>query len=449
MQRIETWLMACGLAAAAALTSGCGPCQEIAAHRDAFMNRQPVAQQSQPHLSIAIPQKMIDDAISAGLDRITSKSIPIPGMGRLSEYVKAFKISPKRMVITQTQRGQYQLGMDLDVGYGSRSLFTMSMATATEPVTNAKKGTVELAFRADDLKSVTPSISANAGSKLVTALLSGVPSMVRGLVPEREVRRLADGAIKYLSDNAFRLLSDQILKPMGELARVRFTLPDLPIASLELVSQNNVLQINARTTLPVSSGLSPMTASMARQLPADRVHIRMAPATVVELANWAIVGGKIPSTYDMNGRVSQSGTFTPAVEWTGGEKPLKINVWSAQGTCIRARIAADPMVALSKGDLKVGVEQVEIEEIVGPPLITDGVVWAKQLWGNSIGRSEASLSTASLGLGKGGSKGLNLSTVSLDSKALSFSLKVGSSAAKARSAPKAALPVASIPLACR
>ncbi|MFN3196859.1 MAG: hypothetical protein ACE366_00385 [Bradymonadia bacterium] len=435
----------------AALTTGCGPCQEIAAHRDAFMNRQPVAQQTAPHLSIAIPQKMLDDAISAGIDRITPKSIPIPGMGRLADYVKDFKVAPKRMVITQTQKGQYKMGLDLDVGYGSRSLFTMSMATETKPVADAKKGTLELAFRADDLKSVTPSVSANAGSKLVSALMSNVPSLVRNLVPERQVRQLADGAIKYLTDNAFRLLQSQVLKPIGELARVRFTLPDLPIAELSLSSANGVFQVNARTTLPVSTGLNPMTASMARSLPSDRVHVRIAPATAVELANWAIAGGKLPSTYDMSGKASPSGTFTPAVEWAGGAKPLKVNVWSAQGACIRARIAADPSVALSKGALDLGVNGVEIEEIIGPPLITDGTAWAKQLWGDSMGKTKASFSTAALGMGKGGDKGLNLSTVALNKDALSFSFKIGKSAPKkARSAPKAWVPVnRSMPLACR
>ncbi len=424
------------VAAAATFQLGCGPCQQIAAHRDAFQAREATSGAA-PHLAISIPQSLINDAMSAGLARIRPKELDLPGMGQIARYVDKMSFAPKRIGIERAanSKDQYRIAMDLDVGLGSSSLFVMTLATQTAPLINREKGEVELALRADMLESLTPSIPDAAVSRLTSALLSKVPAAVRALLPRSEIDRLSRGAIQYVSQNAVRLLRSQILTPMGQLASFRFKMPDLPLASLEMVSQSGRFDILARTTLPVQRGLGTLpsaAASRSRVGAADSIQVRVATGAVVELANWAMGRGELPNAFDMNGKPTPGGSFSAGLEWASGESPLKINAWSAQGTCIRARIGANPLVALRDGKLDLGVQGVKIEELEGPPLLKEATQWATSLWDNSVGASKTRISTAKFGLGGDKAGGMDLASVALEGDALVFSLKTGGSAANTR-----------------
>jgi hypothetical protein len=424
-------LIALALAMAPALLTGCGPCQKIASHRDTFHGRSVTG--SQPHLAVLVPQKLIDDGIARGIAGIQPKGINVPGLGDLGRYVGQFMFKPKRVSVQKAAEGRYRIQLDLDVALGNRSLFQMGLATETRPQTDAKKGELVLPFRADMLSSVTPTISGGAGAKLASAVLARLPGAVRLVLPRGQINRLADTAIAYLSDHAVRLLNAQVLTPMGELATFKFKMPNLPLASLQMASVPGGLEISMRTTLPVAGGLPPMSRaarSRLRTAPSDEIQVRFATAAVVELANWGISRGDIPGTYNMQGKADEQGTFTAGLEWAGGERPLKLNAWSTEGACIRARIGAKPRVALVKGKLDIGVDDAQVEEIEGPPLISTAAEWAQGLWGDSIKSSKTRLEASSVGLGKGATKGLALERIALQGDVMMFTLRTGKAAPK-------------------
>lgn len=436
--------------------TGCGPCAQVAAHREAFAERA-VPEGGRPHLAVRIPQKLLDDAIAAGVRKLAPKGIDLPGLGTIARYIEKLKISPKRVGVEKAANGQFKLAMDLEVGLGSRSLFTMSLGTETQPVANAGKGAMELVFPADMIQSVQPAMPADAVARLTDGLIAQLPSAVRALVPRSEVSKIAQSAVNWLGDNVVRLVRTELLQPMGELARLRFTMPDLPLAALELVSESGALVINARTTLPVAQGLAPVSkaASLKRAQAAaaeDRIEVMLAAGTVVELANWAINRGDLPGRYDVQGKASDAGTFTAGLEWASGTRPLKVNVWSSEGACIRARIGATPRVALAKGQLDLGISDAQVEEIDGPPLVSQAVSWAQALWSDSVETSKTRVSTSTLGLGKGKADGLGLGRIALEGDTLVLSLTVGGTPSSSRPTPLgpvAAAPRQSVPGACR
>lgn len=430
------------LALAPAALSGCGPCAQVAAHRDAFAART-VPEAGRPHLAVRIPQKLLDDAIAAGLRKLVPKSLAIPGLGQLARYVEALKIAPRRVAIAKAGDGQFRLSMELEVGLGAQSLFTLGLGTETRPVANAGAGAVELSFPADMIQSLTPSVPDGAVTRLTDALMGKVPSALRSIIPRAEVTRIAESAVGWLSQNAVRLLRTEVLQPMGELARLRFTMPDLPLASLELVSEPGALVVQARTTLPVEQGLAPMprAESLKRAQSAaqsDRIEVVLAAGTVVELANWAMARGEVPSRFDVQGKSNDAGSFTAGLQWAGGTRPLKVNVWSSEGACIRARIGASPRVALANGKLDLGISDAQVEEIEGPPLVSQAVSWAQSLWGDSVETSRTRVGTSKLGLGTDKAGGLGLGRIALEGDTLVLSLNLGGK-------PSAAAPLPATP----
>ncbi|MCB9547714.1 MAG: hypothetical protein H6706_17955 [Myxococcales bacterium] len=403
--------------------TGCAQqCRKVTADREAFLARE-VAPTPAPHLSVRIPQALIDDAIAAGLKRLVPQDVALPGLGQLAQYVSAIKVLPDRLAMERVANGRFRISMDLDVQLGGRSLFKMAAASETEPVADLQAGTVELALRPDMIQSVVPSVPGDAAAKLTDALVGQVPAAVRALVPRNQIQGIAQQAIQTLTTTAFDAIRRSLLTPMGELARFRFELPDLPLAALALVSEPGGLRIDARTTLPVVAGLAEQ--ALASPGGSDRVEVRFAAQTLVELVNHAISKGNLPGNYDLQGNPAEGGSVLAALGWATGARPLKVDLWTPTGLCMRARIGATPELSLASGALSVGVKDAEVELVDGPPLVQQATAWAERLWGNAAGQGEGKARGARLSLGKGAGQGFGLADVNLAGDTLVLGLRVG------------------------
>jgi hypothetical protein len=418
---------------AALCATGCAQqCKTIQADRLAFEQRQ-VTPATDPHFSVVIPQKLIDQAIAAGIQKIAPKDVPIPGLGSLAQYISAaLRIAPDRMAVQRMDNGRYQVTMDLDVKMSGQSLFKMAAATETEPTADPKSGVVELALRPDAIQSVTPSVPDNAGAKLADALIGKLPAIAKRLIPTAQVRSIAQGAVQQLVTSGFDVVRREVLGPMGELARFRFEMPDLPLANLALVNANGALRIDARTTLPVRAGLAApaLNAQMAAgAASSDRIEVRFATQTLVELVNHAMGTGAIASNYNMDGTASETGTVKAALAWASGAAPLKVDLWQPTGLCLKARVAAKPLLSLGDNGLSIGVENATIESVQGPPmadkLVSSAGAWAKNMWTNAANKSDSSSKSAKLSLGKGGTGSFNLAGVNLTGDTLTLGLQLG------------------------
>ena len=420
------------LLAAALLATGCAQqCQQIRADRLAFEQRT-VEPASAPHFSVVIPQALIDRAITAGISKIAPKDIPIPGLGNIAQYISgALRIAPDHMAVQRMDNGRYQVTMDLDVKMGGTSLFKMAAATETEPTADPKSGVVELALRPDSIQSVVPSVPANAGARLADALVAQLPAVARSLVPMAQIRQIAQGSVQQLITSSFDVVRAKVLAPMGELARFRFEMPDLPLANLAIVNANGALRIDARTTLPVTAGLAApaLNQRLANASP-DRIEVRFATQTLVELVNRAMGTGDLPANYSLDGTASAQGPVQAALAWqSGGAAPLKIDLWQPTGICLKARVAAKPLLSFGKDGMTIGVENAAIESVTGPPmantLISNASGWAKNMWGNAASKGDSSSKGAKLSLGKGNKGGFNLSGVALQGDTVTLGLDFG------------------------
>lgn len=413
------------------LATGCAQqCKQIQADRLAFENRQ-VEPATAPHLSVVIPQALIDQAIAKGIAKVAPKDIPVPGLGKLAEYISAaLRIAPDRMAIQRLDNGRYQVAMDLDVKMSGRSLFKMAAATETEPTADPKSGVVELALRPDAIQSLTPSVPADAGQKLADALIGKLPAIAKRLIPTSQVRQIADAAVQRLVTSSFDVVRREVLSPMGELARFRFELPDLPLENLALVNSGGALRIDARTTLPVRAGLAaPALNAQLASKASDAIEVRFATQTLVELVNHAMGTGAVPANYSLDGSASPEGTVKAALAWATGAAPLKVDIWQPTGICLKARVAAKPILSLGDNGLSVGIENASIESVEGPPmanqLIKNATGWAKNMWTNAADQGEGSSKGAKLSVGKGGAGGFSLAGVELKGDTLTLGLKLG------------------------
>ena len=355
----------------AAALAGCGTCQQITAHREAFRSEmnQP-RKDDQPHIRLRIPDRLVDDWSRRALQQLPEVPVTLPGLGDLSRYVDRMGISARSIRVGINREDAARFDLDLDVKSGSRALFGLQLGAVAPVVYNPKQGSLQIALRADMFESVAPRLDDGAVDRLASALLAPVPGLLRSSL-RPTAQRVAREGVQYIAREAYKLLRQQLLTPLGELARFEFAIPDVPLQSLALTSASGQWIIDAR--LPFSGDGLAGAAGKA----GDSMSMSISTPALAQLGNWAMGRGKIPSRYTREGKATDDGEFEAGFGWQSGQRPLKVLMWTAEvpqtGICLHARAGADPRVSLAKGKLKVGFENGTIEEIIGPPLISDAL----------------------------------------------------------------------------
>lgn len=355
----------------AAALAGCGTCQQVTAHRDAFrteMNAPPAG--NAPHIRLHIPDRLVDDWTRSALGKLPEVPFELPGLGDLSRYVDRMGFAPKRLRVALDRDDAARFDLDLDIKSGGRALFGLQMGAVAPVIYDPKRGTLQIALRADLFEKVAPRLDDGALDRLTGALLSPVPSMLRSAL-RPTAQRVAREGVEWVTRQAYSLLRRQVLTPLGEVARFEFALPDVPLQGLALTSEQGQWVVDAR--LPFSAAGLPGKPAAA----GESMSMAISTHALAHLGNWAMSRGEIPARYTREGKATDGGEFEAGFGWQSGQRPLKVHMWTAEvpqtGICLHARAGADPKVAFQKGKLNVGFENGTIEELTGPPLISNAL----------------------------------------------------------------------------
>ena len=225
-----------------------------------------------------------------------------------------------------------------------------------------------------------------------------------------------------------------MLKPLGEITRFQFKLPDVPIERITMLSTPSAWQLGVRTSL-AADGLEPKDVKLG----ADQVRFSISSDALAKLGNWAMAKGKLPNSYSRKGKPDKSGDFVAGLGWGRDRSPLKVKMWSkntaGSATCLFVQAGAKPTVGLKGKKIKFGFKEGRIEDVIGPPFINQ----AMQLMGISKRVFSFSKSIAlKQKLRVGSSKvGFTLEGAQFTGDALQFDLRMGGSAkTKKKSKPK-------------
>lgn len=353
----------------ATVLSGCGTCQQVAAHRDAFraeMNAQ--AENTAPHLRLRIPGTVIDQWTRSALRGLPDVPFDLPGLGQLDRYIDSTGLSPRRMRVAIDKDDAARVDLEVDVKAGRRTLFGLNLGAVAPVRFDKKRGELSFAIRADMFEKVEPRLDDGAVDRLTSALLDPVPSALRGAL-RSTARTVARRGVEMLTRQAYSLLRSRVLTPLGEVGRFSVKMPDVPLAGLALTTEGGQWIVDAR--LPVAA------AGLRKTSKGSGVQMAVSTQALAYLGNWAMGKGHIPARYSREGEAKDGGEFEAGFAWMSGERPLKVHMWTAEipqtGICLHARAGADPRVALKKGKLEVGFDNGQLEEINGPPLLSSAL----------------------------------------------------------------------------
>lgn len=423
----------------ATLLTGCGACQRVSSHQQAFRAEAP-PQSKGPHLSVDIPKSLVDRGLDQAIKALPTAGYRLPGLGELGRYLGSYSVAARGLALTADVDDGVAFDLDFDIKSGTRTLLGMELRAKAPIEYDRKKGKAIIKLRADMFEKVKPKLPADALEKLTNALYAEIPSVARVLLDRRTVRRLVDGAMDQIVDRAYALLRSEVLGPVGEITRFEVDLPSsVPIAAIGLhAGRGGDLRLDARTTLP-AAGLAAVNPK--KRPSGDRLRMRVSTDAIAALGNWGMDRGHIPSRYDQQGKATKDGAFTAGLDWKQDARPMKVNLWSTDGggpagVCMRVLAGAAPKVSYTGGQLAVGFEGARIEE-VDPPVVK----FALDVMGVSERAFDYTKKFAtSTELGLGGQRyGVGLHSARLDSRVLELELNLGATpkpATKARSKRK-------------
>ena len=353
------------------LLAGCGACQRVASHQQAFRAEAP-ARPSGPQISVDIPARLIERGLDTAVAALPTADYRLPGLGDIGRYLGDYSVAARSLSLRADVDDGVAFDLDFDIKGGRRTLLGMELRAKAPIEYDREAGKAIIKLRADMFEKVKPKLPAGAVEKLTNALYAEMPSVARALLDRRTVRRAVSRGMDEIVDRAYTLLRSRVLRPMGEIARFEVDLPQsVPIAGLGLhAGRGGDLRLDVRTTLN-AAGLP--SGNPKRRPEADRLRLRVSTDTVVALGNWAMGRGHIPARYNKDGKAQKDGPFTAGLDWQQGARPMKVNLWSTSGggpagVCMRVKAGASPQVTFREGKLSVGVEGGKIEEI-DPPLL--------------------------------------------------------------------------------
>ncbi|MEE2756549.1 MAG: hypothetical protein VYA30_07795 [Myxococcota bacterium] len=356
-----------------ALNLGCGSCQVVQENRDEFLAQRQLQEADRGHhVLVSIPKRLFENGVDRAFGAIPDMPVALTGFGAVGQYVDGLSLRPKELAFDFDRSSNLKLGLNLDAFYGRSRLFGIQLKAVVPVIYDRKTQTMTLVVRYDVFEQVEPSLSRGAADNLTRAIRSKIPSLARQLVSTNTLRGYVQKNLSRLLRDFYPVVRQTMLKPMGEIVRFKFKVPDLPVERITLISSQNDLVFGIRTSLKAKGLPTPKRVVNTRT-----VRFSISTDMVASLGNQAIDDGRIPAQYNANGRPTSDGAYTAGFAWTRTNHPLKVKLWNLEPktlpACIYVQAGARPTVSLKGKKLKFGFRDGRIEEVLGPPLISEAL----------------------------------------------------------------------------
>ena len=347
---------------------GCGSCPAVEEERTAQETQRQAPKRKGPHLRLELKMSDLTDLLSRQGKRLPKGQIAFENFGRVQKFVGKTDVRIRDLRLSISKRGSARLGLKLGIFIANTHIFDVHTKLKAPVKFDAKTGAVLIVVNGKSFERAAIEPADNSITSLTNYVYDLLPRSIRLVIARADVNRLATTSISSLTELLARQLRRRYLESLGEIARLKFTWPDLPIESVDLRQKAGILSLGLRTSLR-AHGLGP---SRLKRLDKGEARFTVSMDTVSALGNWAMSMGRIPNRYSIEGKPDPEGLFDASLGWRRGEQPLKVNLWSRSDTnawqCLYVRASAEPSVHLRKKSLKVKFKNGQIEEVIGPPL---------------------------------------------------------------------------------
>jgi hypothetical protein len=353
----------------AAVQLGCsGPCKQVQAEWAAVRASRPPAEAA--HLRLQVPYAEANRLITSVLGETIEVPLRLDALALVAPELAGLRLVAREVALEPGPPGRVRFTVRVEL-IDDRGLLLglRAVADAAPDLELGEDGgsAVTLGLRADQLVTLEPELGARAAAALGTALVARVPSLAK--TPKLLVDRGAARVVEELVERGHGLVRTTLLTRLGELTRLRFEIPAVPVQRIELGSltaPTPALELALFTALPVRDGVAAAVPA------AGGISVHVSGSAAAELANWAIEEGHAPRRYTRKLQPDDDGPYRPHFDWRAGqaERPLLVHLFALEGKgCAHFAAGARPHVEVEGGKVHGRVENRKLERSVGPPLL--------------------------------------------------------------------------------
>lgn len=359
------------------LMSACGGCQRAQKAWDTA-NEEPEAVSSGPHWLLEMRASEITRHLSSAKAEVNRNQpklkVPSP-VPRLKLGAITFQLRDLSWVVNQ-ERGL--MTVSISAHMRGQALFSLQL-TGDSPLEMDPKGKkLKLAIRGDQFKRASLQLDQGADQALKLALLARIPRELRPLLPERELTKVVTRTLSMVSEEGYPLIRDGLLKPLGTLVKMSWTLPDYPITQLALEANSELWRVGLWTSIK-ADGLGREAMQKGIKLKNQKTSQRdsrvyISAPWLAAAGKWAMGEGLLPARFDRSGRPDEKGEAYATMTWerSGEERPFKVHLWSGPAhtaaVCLYARAGLKPKIEIQEGKLRVDARG-KLERVEGDPLV--------------------------------------------------------------------------------
>ena len=361
--------------------SACGGCPKAQKAWDTA-KATPSSIKSGPHWMLEVQTKEIKRKLSSkkqkknfAQSKLKLKS-PLPNFNLPS--VK-FELSDFRWVVDGDQG---ILKVTISAFMKKMELLTLTLKGKSPLQMDKKAKKLRLQVRADQFNRASLTLSDGAEKSLRKAIRKQIPRELRGLIPKNELLKFVKRSLKMISNEGYPIIRKNILKPLGTLAKLEWSLPNYPIERIALKVNDKAWRIGLWTEIEAHGlGARAMSSGLAKDSVGARLFI--SSPWIAAAGNWAMETGKIPSRFNRKGEPKADGVAKATMTWKAGKqvkRPLKVHLFAGAGMgvqksldmCLYARAGINPDLAIVAGKLKVNAKG-KLERVEGNKLVKRAV----------------------------------------------------------------------------
>ncbi len=367
----------------ASLSLACAsPCERVKQTRDEFLDAIEGSAAARPapnspaHLSLSLPNEVVDTLISAELERLPTASIPLPSVSGVS--LGSMRVGIEQVRVRPAPSGQVGFKIVVGLREGKKTVLTLDLDARVRPKIDPGQGSITVALAGKDIVALEPSLGSKSKQQLGDLIWRQLPDAARMLIDKDAVGELASGIADQLLDRAADTVRRELLDDLGELARFEIDLPpELPIARVGLSAKEKYLDIDLITPLRVEQGLAPGHDRIQGIHP-NLIQVRIAGDAAAALANRAIREGDLPERWTLEGEPDPKGDVIAGVGWAQGEnKSLELHLWKLEDDCAYVVLRAEPSLRVQGTQLELGASEPKLDEVKGSFKIRAGLFFKR------------------------------------------------------------------------
>lgn len=352
--------------------SACGGCPKAQKAWDQARSV-PAKSKGGPHWMLEVQTKEIASRLkrskSKGQFKKSKLKVKSP-LANLSLASIKFELSDFQWVINGDQG---ILKVTIAALIKKQEILTLKLSGESPLKLDLKERKMRLQVRADQFKRASLKLGDDAELALKKAIKQQIPKELRGLLPKKKLLKFVQQTLKMISDEGYPIIRENILSPLGEIAKLEWSLPDYPISKMEIKVSDEAWRIGLWTEIK-ADGLGPKALSHGLGSKSAGARIMISAPWLAAAGNWAMEKGKIPSRFNRKGEPDKGGSAKATMTWNAKKtvnRPLKVHLWAGEQKalklCLYARAGIDPDLKVQEGQLSIKTES-KLEKVEGSPL---------------------------------------------------------------------------------